>query len=104
MTHEEQCSLGANRRSVWEIATQGYKEAHFATFPEELPRLCILAGCPEGGTVLDPFSGSGTTGVVALRHNRKYIGIEINPEYMEMSHRRIQGDAPLLNIPDEVSA
>ena len=107
MSVAEQRSMGANRRSVWEIATKGYKEAHFATFPEEIPRLCIMAGCPEGGTVLDPFSGSGTTGMVALRLNRKYIGIEINPDYVEMSHRRIQMDAPLLNkcsLADEVSA
>ena len=99
MSVAEQCSMGANRRSVWEIATKGYKGAHFATFPEEIPRLCIMAGCPEGGVVLDPFSGSGTTGVVALRLNRKYIGIEINPEYVEMSHRRIHADAPIFNAP-----
>ncbi|HLH36023.1 MAG TPA: site-specific DNA-methyltransferase [Alloacidobacterium sp.] len=97
MTHAEQRAFGANRRSVWEIATQGFSGMHFATFPEEIPRLCIMAGCPEGGTVLDPFSGAGTTGVVALRLGRKYVGIEINPEYVEMSKRRIENDAPLLN-------
>jgi DNA modification methylase len=89
--------LGANKRSVWSVATQAYPEAHFATFPEELVLPCILAGCPTGGTVLDPFSGSGTTGVVALRYHRKYIGIELNPAYADMSERRISEDAPLFN-------
>lgn len=78
-----------NKRSVWSIATEPYAEAHFATFPTKLVEPCILAGCPVGGTVLDPFSGSGTTGVVALRHGREYIGIELNPEYAEMSRRRL---------------
>lgn len=89
--------LGANKRSVWTVATQPYPEAHFATFPEKLIQPCILAGCPVGGTVLDPFNGSGTTGVVALRYHRKYIGIELNPEYADMSERRIADDAPLFN-------
>lgn len=88
---------GRNKRTVWSIATTPYKEAHFATFPPELPRLCILAGCPEGGVVLDPFSGAGTTGLVALRLGRDYIGIELNPEYVKMSHQRIINDAPLFN-------
>jgi DNA modification methylase len=86
-----------NKHSVWTITAKPYAEAHFATFPPELPRLCILAGCPEGGTVLDPFSGAGTTGLVALRLGREYIGIELNPEYVEMSQRRIINDAPLFN-------
>jgi DNA modification methylase len=90
-------TLFRNKRSVWTITTRSFKEAHFATFPPELPRLCILAGCPEGGTVLDPFSGAGTTGLVALRLGREYIGIELNPEYVEMSQRRIVNDAPLFN-------
>lgn len=68
-----------NRRSVWTMATQPYSEAHFATFPEELPERCILAGCPVGGVVLDPFFGSGTTGSVAQRLGRQWIGIELNP-------------------------
>ncbi|MBN2253973.1 MAG: site-specific DNA-methyltransferase [Kosmotogaceae bacterium] len=93
--------LTANKRSVWNITSQPYKEAHFATFPPELPRLCILAGCPEGGTVLDPFNGVGTTGLVALRLGREYIGIELNPEYVEMSQRRIVNDAPLFNKIDD---
>ena len=86
-----------NRRTVWTVATQPFSEAHFATFPPKLIEPCILAGCPEGGTVLDPFSGSGTTGMVALRCGRNYIGCELNPEYVEMSNRRIRGDSPLFN-------
>lgn len=78
-----------NRRTVWTIATRPYKGAHFATFPEELARPCILAGSRPGDTVLDPFSGSGTTGAVAVQEGRDYIGIEINPEYIKLSEQRI---------------
>jgi len=127
---------GRNIRNVWTIATQAFPEAHFATFPEEIPLRCIKAGtshkgcCPEcieqrhetagfaqrleksikttgwqpgckcGGepipcTVLDPFMGSGTTGLVAQRLGRSFIGIELNPEYAEMARKRIEGDMPL---------
>jgi DNA modification methylase len=86
-----------NRRSVWTVTLKGFNEAHFATFPPDLIEPCILAGCPVGGTVLDPFSGAGTSGLVALRNDRRYIGIELNPDYAEMSRRRILNDAPLLN-------
>lgn len=85
-----------NKRSVWTMATHSFKEAHFATFPPELPELCIKAGCPIGGTVLDPFFGAGTTGLVADRLQRDCIGIELNPVYAEIARRRIQGDATLL--------
>jgi DNA modification methylase len=78
-----------NKRSVWTVATKPFKEAHFATFPEKLIEPCILAGCPEGGIVLDPFMGSGTTAVVALKHNRNYIGIELNPEYIKIAEKRV---------------
>ena len=78
-----------NKRSVWATSTAQMKESHFATFPEKLIEPCILAGCPEGGTVLDPFMGSGTTGIVAKLNHRNYIGIEINPVYCEMANRRI---------------
>ena len=78
-----------NKRDVWDITTKAVKEAHFATFPEELVKPCILAGCKVGGTVLDPFFGSGTTGRVAEAINREYIGIELNPEYIEISKRRV---------------
>jgi DNA modification methylase len=77
-----------NARSVWEIATNPYPEAHFAVFPEELPRRCILAGCPAGGVVLDPFMGSGTTAKVARDLGRKAVGIELNPEYARLCDSR----------------
>lgn len=80
--------IGRNKRSVWEVTTKSYPEAHFATFPEELIEPCIKAGCPPAGTVLDPFMGSGTTAVVARRLGRKAIGIELNPEYAELCARR----------------
>lgn len=78
-----------NKRSVWDVATIATKEAHFATFPPKLIQPCILAGCPENGLVLDPFMGSGTTGMVARQLDRNYIGIELNPEYQRMAERRI---------------
>lgn len=87
-----------NRRSVWTVATKPFSEAHFATFPPDLIKPCILAGCPKGGIVLDPFFGSGTTGLVCSRLNREYVGIELNAGYVEMAKRRIEGDAPLLNL------
>ena len=174
MTVEQQQAMGANKRTVWSIATQGFPGAHFATYPEKLVEPCILAGTSEKGvcgkcgvpwervterteaphdgntetlyetgsngnrisllrqaarkrgeeyaprgttigwqptcghdaepipaTVLDPFCGSGTTGVVALRHGRSFIGIELNPEYVEMARNRIINDAPLFNAPVE---
>lgn len=76
--------------SVWNIATQPFSEAHFATFPPELAERCILAGCPKGGLVLDPFGGAGTTALVALRHGRLAALIELNPEYAEIARRRIE--------------
>ena len=78
-----------NKRDVWSINVKPCKEAHFATYPQELVSPCILAGCPEGGVVLDPFMGSGTTGIVANKLGRHYVGIELNPEYVEMAERRI---------------
>ena len=80
-------------RSVWNIATAPFPEAHFATFPPELAERCIKAGCPEGGVVLDPFFGAGTTGLVADRLRRSCIGIELNPAYAEIARRRIAKDA-----------
>ena len=77
-----------NKRSVWKITTKPYKEAHFAVFPEELPTLCIKAGSSEGDVVLDPFFGSGTTGWVAQRLGRKWIGIELNAEYIKIAEKR----------------
>jgi len=81
-----------NKRDVWSVATAGFKGAHFATFPEKLIEPCILAGCPEGGIVLDPFAGSGTTGIVAKRLQRGFIGVEINPAYWKMAQERISAE------------
>ncbi|WP_088832696.1 DNA-methyltransferase [Paenibacillus tyrfis] len=77
-----------NKRSVWIVPTSQFSEAHFATFPEKIPEVCILAGSPVGGHVLDPFGGSGTTMKVALENNRECTLIDINPEYIEMQKRR----------------
>lgn len=84
-----------NKRSVWEVATAPFSEAHFATFPPALIEPCIKAGCPKGGTCLDPFGGAGTTGLVADRLQRNAILIELNPKYAAMAERRIHNDAPL---------
>jgi len=92
-----QTHLTRNARSVWTIATSPYHDAHFATFPPELPRRCILAGSKPGDTVLDPFAGAGTTGLVADRLGRSFIGLELNPEYVTLARRRIAADCPLFN-------
>lgn len=81
--------FGRNRRDVWFVATQPFKGAHFAVFPEKLIVPCVLAGCPVLGLVLDPFFGSGTVGVIARTHERHFVGIELNPEYVELASRRI---------------
>lgn len=86
---------GDCREVLRTLATQPYSEAHFATMAPELAETCIKAGCPEGGTVLDPFGGAGTTGLVADRMQRDAILIELNPEYIEIARRRIASDAPL---------
>ena len=86
---------GRNLRNVWTIPPSPYSEAHFATFPPALVEPCIKAGCPAGGTVLDPFGGAGTTGLVADRLQRNAILVEISPEYADMARRRIEGDAPM---------
>lgn len=79
-----------NKRSVWTVTTKPFKEAHFATFPEELIVDCIKAGCPEGGIVLDPFMGAGTTALVAKKLNRNYVGFELNAEYIKIAEKRLQ--------------
>jgi DNA modification methylase len=89
-----------NKRSVWSVTTSRFRGAHFATFPPALIEPCILAGCPEGGTVLDPFFGAGTTGLVAQRHNRKWIGCELNPEYAAIAQARIEAESTLFTIGD----
>jgi len=93
-----------NRRSVWTVPTKAFRGAHFATFPPDLIEPCILAGAPADGMVLDPFNGAGTTGLVALRNGRRYIGCELNPEYATMAARRIIDDAPMLHVIEAVHA
>lgn len=92
-----------NKRSVWTVASEPYTESHFATFPTKLVEPCILAGSREGDTVLDPFCGAGTTGLVAARLKRDFIGIELNAEYAAMAERRIRDDAPLLNYVEVIA-
>jgi site-specific DNA-methyltransferase (adenine-specific) len=87
---------GRNRRSVWTVTTKPYKGSHFATFPPDLIRPCILAGCPTGGTVLDPFGGSGTTGQVAMEEGRNAILCELNADYVGLIRKRIDGVTPSL--------
>jgi len=79
-----------NKRDVWTVSTRPFKEAHFATFPPQLIEPCVKAGSKAGDTILDPFSGAGTTGLVAFQHEREFIGIELNPEYAEIAKRRIE--------------
>ena len=97
MNREEQQANGRHLKNyeaapvqVWEIATRPCKFAHFATFPPELAERCILAGCPVGGHVLDPFGGAGTTGLVAAQHNRQATLIELNPEYIDIAQTRLR--------------
>ena len=78
-----------NKRDVWSVTTKALKEAHFATFPEKLIEPCILAGSRRGGVILDPFFGAGTTGLVAVRHGREYVGIELNEEYIDIAKKRL---------------
>lgn len=85
-----------NKRSVWSVTTKPFKEAHFATFPPDLIEPMVLAGCPAGGVVLDPFMGAGTTGVVAKKLNRHFIGFELNNSYIEIANRRVGAVMPVL--------
>jgi len=89
---------GRNKRSVWEINTQGYPEAHFATYPEKLVEPCIMAGCPLGGVVLDPFVGSGTTMAVAQRLGRRGIGTDLNEEYLALAAKRLRSISMPMNM------
>lgn len=95
--HDSPFGATRNKRSVWIVSTVPYAKAHFATYPPELIYPCILAGCPSGGTVLDPFVGSGTTIIAAIRNNRSAIGIDLNGEYIEMARQRIMSEVPLLS-------
>lgn len=85
---------GKNKRTVWSINTKPFAEAHFATFPKKLIEPMVLAGCPEGGIVLDPFMGSGTTAIVAKTLKRNYLGIELNPEYIKIAENRLLKECP----------
>jgi len=87
---------GRNKRTVWKMNTKPYKEAHFATFPEELPETCIKAGTKKGDVVLDPFAGSGTVCAVASRLGRNSIGIELNEEYLKLARKRCKVDSESL--------
>jgi len=91
-----------NKRDVWTVMTQSYHGAHFATFPTALIRPCILAGSRQGDTVIDPFFGAGTTGVVAVEEGREYIGIDINSGYCELAKKRVSGAAQQLTLFQEV--
>jgi DNA modification methylase len=97
-----------NRRDVWTMPTRPFNGAHFAVFPPELPETCLLAGSPEGGVVLDPFSGAATTGIAAVKNGRSYVGIELNPEYVEISQSRFERelglelDAKYLEAPEQL--
>ena len=84
--------MKANKRSVWTVTTKPFSEAHFATFPQDLIVDCIKAGCPEGGVVLDPFMGAGTTAVVARKLNRNFIGFELNKEYIDIANKRLYSE------------
>jgi DNA modification methylase len=93
----KQNPLGKNKRNVWTVTTKPFKDAHFATFPKDLIEPCIKAGCPEGGVVLDPFGGSGTTGIVAALNNRNAILIELNQNYIDIANKRIDKEVGLFN-------
>jgi DNA modification methylase len=83
---------GRNKRTVWSVNTQPFSESHFAVYPEKLIETPIIAGCPVDGIVLDPFMGAGTTALVALKNKRQFIGFELNPEYIEITQKRIKDD------------
>lgn len=87
---EEKIYNKKNKRSVWTVTTKPFKGAHFATFPKDLIEPCVLAGCPEGGTVLDTFAGSGTTGIVAAQNNRNAVLLELNQDYINIAKARIK--------------
>lgn len=93
-----------NKRSVWSVTTKPFKEAHFATFPEDLIEPCVLAGCPKGGLIYDPFGGAGTTAKVAVKHGRNYIMSEINPDYIKIAEKRIRDFVIVQGTPDPEKA
>jgi DNA modification methylase len=86
----------SNKRDVWTVNIQPYKDAHFATFPRKLIEPCILAGSKAGDTILDPFTGSGTTGLVSVENGRHFLGVELNPDYKKLAEQRINSAQPML--------
>ena len=100
---QDKIIIGRNKRSVWTVTTQPFQEAHFATFPEDLVLPCILAGSKVGDIIFDPFIGSGTAGLVALKNNRKFVGIELNPKYVEMANRRLKPFLDQRNVSEWLS-
>lgn len=90
MTHKEQCTGMRNKRDVWTIAPAQFPESHFATFPEEIPEICIKAGSKPGDAVLDPFMGAGTTAMVARKLDRNFIGFELNEKYISIANNRLK--------------
>jgi len=99
---EEQCAGYRNKRDVWTVPPAQFRDAHFATFPPKLIEPCILAGSKPGDVVLDPFYGSGTTLEVSIQHGRIGLGIEINPDYIKIAHRRLENALPLLAVGGDV--
>lgn len=98
--HSRPGKPGRNARSVWHLSTTPFPDAHFATMPLTLAERCVQAGCKPGGTVLDPFSGSGTTGLAASRHGRRYVGVDLNRDYLDLSLRtRLAQGALDLEVP-----
>jgi DNA modification methylase len=93
---------GRNKRTVWTVTPKPYKGAHFAVFPQELITPCVLAGAPENGAVLDPFFGSGTTGLVSEEWNRRWVGVELNPEYCELAQKRLANISTAKNVINEI--
>lgn len=90
--------VGRNARSVWTINATPFRDAHFATYPEGLCEKPIDAGCPEGGIVLDPFFGAGTSGLVALKQGKDFVGIELNPQYVEIAEKRLTSEMPAVFV------
>ena len=86
-----------NKRDIWTINTVSFRGNHYAVFPPKLAEICMIAGCPKGGIILDPFIGSGTVGFTAFLHNRKYIGIELNAEYVSLAKKRIESEVKEFN-------
>src|SRR5262249_29818835 len=94
--------FGPNPGDLWEIPTVPFCDAHFAVFPPTLAERCVLAGCRTGGTVLDPFCGSGTTGMVALKHGRRFVGVDLSAKYLDLALRtRLAQTALLDNEPTQ---